>query len=152
MRIAIGSDHAGFQLKQTILTLLKELGHDYQDFGCYEAAAVDYPDIAGPLAEAVAAGEFPLGILACGTGAGMAVSANKIPDVRAVVAHDVFTARQMRQHLNAQVLCLGERIVGPGLAQELVQAFLTADFEGGRHERRVDKIRAMERRNTPATA
>ena len=82
----------------------------------------------------------------------MAVSANKISDVRAVVAHDVFTARQMRQHLNAQVLCLGERIVGPGLAQELVQAFLTADFEGGRHERRVDKIRAMERQHTPASA
>lgn len=115
-----------------------------EDFGCHDASQVDYPDIAVPVAEAVARGACDLAVLVCGSGAGMAVTANKVRGVRAVVAHDVFTAHQAREHLDAQVLCLGERIIGPGLARDILHAYLSAGFEGGRHARRVDKIAALE--------
>ena len=150
MRIALGSDHAGFQLKQTVIELLQELGYEYEDFGCYDAASVDYPDIARPVAEAVAASTFERGILVCGTGAGMAITANKLKGIRAVVANDIFTAHQAREHLNAQIICMGERIIGPGVAQEVVRAFLSAEFEGGRHARRIEKVMAIEQEREKA--
>ncbi|MBI2886448.1 MAG: ribose 5-phosphate isomerase B [Chloroflexi bacterium] len=144
MRIALGSDHAGFQLKQVVIEVLQELGYEYTDFGCFDAAAVDYPDIARPVAEAVGAATYQRAILVCGTGAGMAIAANKVRGIRAVVANDIFTAHQAREHLDAHILCLGERIIGPGVAREVVQSFLAAEFEGGRHARRVAKVEAIE--------
>ncbi|HLC29481.1 MAG TPA: ribose 5-phosphate isomerase B [Dehalococcoidia bacterium] len=152
LRIAVGSDHAGFHLKQQINALLEELGHEYYDFGCDDPGAVDYPDIAQPVAEAVASGEFERGILVCGTGAGMAIAANKVQGIRAVVANDIFTAHQSREHLDAQVLCLGERVVGPGMAMEIVRAYLDADFEGGRHRRRLEKIQRLEDRSVTTSS
>ncbi len=150
MVIAIGSDQAGFSLKRVLLEGLSELGYEYHDFGCHSAEPVDYPDIAHAVAEAVASGRFERAILVCGTGAGMAVTANKTPGVRAVVANDTFTAHQAREHLDAQVLCLGERIVGPGLARDIVKTYLSASFEGGRHERRIRKIEAVPSSSIPA--
>lgn len=152
MRIALGSDHAGFQLKQIVMALLQGLGYEYHDFGCYDTASVDYPDIARPVAEAVAEGAFQRGILVCGTGAGMCIAANKVPGIRAVVANDIFTAHQCREHLNAQILCLGERIIGPGVALDIVQAYLAAEFEGGRHARRLGKIMALEEEGVGTTS
>ncbi len=131
-------------MKQQLLGVLQELGHEYRDFGCYDPESIDYPDIAEPVAQAVARREYDCAILVCGTGAGMGITANKVRGIRAVVANDIFTAHQAREHLNAQVLCLGERIVGPGVAAEIVRAYLDAKFQGGRHARRVDKIHAIE--------
>lgn len=152
MRIALGSDHAGFRLKQVVLEVLQELGYQYHDFGCYDAAPVDYPDIALPVAEAVVRDAFQRGILVCGTGAGMAIAANKLKGIRAVVASDVFTAHQAREHLDAQILCLGERVIGPGVARDVVRSFLAAEFQGGRHERRVGKLAAIEQEKTRASS
>ena len=151
MVIAIGSDHAGFSLKQAVLEALFDLGYEYHDFGCDSAESVDYPDIAHIVAEAVTSGRFERAILVCGTGAGMAVTANKTAGIRAVVASDTFTAHQAREHLDAQVLCLGERIIGPGLARDIVNTYLTASFEGGRHARRISKIEAVASASPPAT-
>lgn len=131
-------------MKQQLLGVLQELGQEFRDFGCYDPESIDYPDIAAPVARAVARGEYDCAILVCGTGAGMGITANKVRGIRAVVANDIFTAHQAREHLNAQVLCLGERIVGPGVAAEIVRAYLDAEFQGGRHARRVDKIHAIE--------
>ena len=132
--------------------MLDELGHNYHDFGCHGPESIDYPDIAEPVAQAVARGEYDRAILVCGTGAGMGIAANKVRGIRAVVANDIFTAHQAREHLNAQVLCLGERIVGPGVAAEIVRSYLQAEFEGGRHARRVDKIHAIEASSTEKAA
>ena len=145
MRIAVGSDHAGFHLKETIKGLLAELGHTYEDFGCYDTAAIDYPDIGFPVAEAVAQGRFDQGILVCGSGIGMCIVANKVPGIRAAVCHDTFSARGAREHNDANILCLGERVIGSGLAREIVTAYLSSDFVGGRHARRLEKIHARER-------
>ncbi|MBI2908903.1 MAG: ribose 5-phosphate isomerase B [Chloroflexi bacterium] len=145
MRIAVGCDHAGLSLKQSIMGVLSEMGHEYDDFGCYDAASVDYPDIAKAVAEAVASGDFEHGILVCSTGIGMSMAANKVPDVRAALCHDTFSARRTREHNDANVLCLGASVVGPGLAEEIVKAYLAAEFAGGRHLRRVEKIRALEK-------
>ena len=144
MRIAIGSDHRGFALKEALKELLAELGHEWVDFGCQGEEAVDYPDIARPLAEAMAAGEYQRGILICGSGVGMSIAANKVKGVRAALCHDTFAARLARRHNDANVLCLGGWCIGRGVAEEIVRVFLSEDFEGGRHARRVDKIRAME--------
>jgi len=144
VRIAIGSDHRGFALKENLKELLVELGHQWVDFGCQGEDAVDYPDIARPLGEAVAAGEYQRGILICGNGIGMSIAANKVKDVRAALCHDTFAARLARQHNDANVLCLGAWCIGRGLAEEIVRVFLSEDFEGGRHGRRIEKIRAME--------
>ncbi len=143
MRIAIGSDHRGLEMKKQALKLLAECGHRYHDFGTHNSDPVDYPDIAGRVAEAVASGEFERGILVCGTGIGMCIAANKIKGIRAAVAHDVFTATRARQHNDANVLCLaGEDDSAP--LPEILGAFLTGEFEGGRHQRRLDKIKDME--------
>lgn len=145
MRIAIGCDHWGVELKQTIIKLLIEMGHSYEDFGSYTAESIDYPDIAKKVGEAVARGEFERGILICNNGIGMSMAANKVKGIRAALCYTAFNARRTRQHNDANVLCLGagkEQKQEP--VAEIVNAFLTAEFEGGRHQRRVDKMKAME--------
>ena len=142
MRIAIGCDHWGVNLKQSVIKSITDAGHSYEDFGCYTTDSVDYPDIAKKVAEAVAKGDFERGILICNTGIGMSVAANKVMGIRAALCRDVFSARLARQHNDANILCLAA--VGQETADEIVETFLTTDFEGGRHERRLGKIRAME--------
>ena len=144
MRIAIGSDHRGFGLKEALKGLLAELGHEWVDFGCQTEEPVDYPDIARPLAEAVSAGEYERGILICGSGVGMSIAANRVKGVRAALCGNSFTARLARRHNDANVLCLGSWCIGQGLAEDIVRVFLSEDFEGGRHARRLEKIRAIE--------
>ncbi len=140
MRIAIGCDHGGVELKQAIGEHLAAAGHDINDLGTHASDSVDYPDYGKAVAGAVAAGEADRGVLVCGTGQGMAMTANKVDGVRTGVCGDVFSARMICNHNNAQVLCLGARVTGPSLALEIVDAFVGADFEGGRHSRRVEKI------------
>ena len=144
MRIAVGSDHAGYHLKEALKEHLQSLGHDVADLGCPDEASVDYPDIARLLAESVAAGEHDLGVLICSNGVGMSIAANKVKGVRAALCGDTFSARRARQHTDANVLCLGSWSVGQGVAREILDAFLEGQFEGGRHTRRVDKIKAIE--------
>jgi len=144
VRIAIGSDHRGFALKEALKELLAELGHEWVDFGCQSEEPVDYPDIGRPVAVAVAAGEYQRGILTCGSGVGMSIAADKVKGVRAALCENSFTARLARRHNDANVLCLGSWCIGQGLAEDIVRVFLSEDFEGGRHARRLDKIRAME--------
>ena len=143
MRIAIGCDHHGLNLKQSIIKLITEAGHSYEDFGCYTTDPVDYPDIAKKVAEAVATSNFERGVLICYTGIGMSIAANKVKGIRAALCHNARSAGYARQHNDANILCLGageeqDRI------PEIVNAFLTGEFEGGRHQRRLDKIRDME--------
>ena len=143
MRIAIGCDHRALKLKQFVMELITEAGHTYEDFGGYTTDSVDYPDIAKDVAEAVARGDFDRGILICGTGIGMSIAANKVKGIRAALCHDAFCARRARQHNDANILCFGAR-EEQGPVAEIVDAFLTSEFEGGRHQRRVDKMRSME--------
>ncbi len=143
MRIAIGCDHRGLNLKQFVIKLIAEAEHSYKDFGCYTTDSVDYPDIAKKVAEAVTRGYFERGILICSTGIGMSIAANKVKGMRAALCHDVFSARRARQHNDANILCLGAQ-EEQRLIPEIVNAFLTSEFEGGRHQRRVDKIRDIE--------
>lgn len=142
MRIALGSDHAGLELKAALIEHLRAAGHELVDHGAYEDRSVDYPDFAQVVGRAVATGEADRGLLVCGTGQGMAIAANKIPGVRAAVVSDTFSARMAMAHNDARVLCLGQRVVGPGLALDIVDAWLATEFEGGRHARRVGKIEA----------
>ena len=145
MRVAIGTDHRGVELKKTVVDLLKARGHDYQDFGSYNTESVDFPDFAVKVAEGVGGGEFERGILICDTGIGMCIAANKVKGVRAALCYTAFNARRARQHNNANILCLGageEQLQDP--VSEILDAFLNTDFEGGRHQRRLDKIKAME--------
>ncbi len=142
MRIAIGCDHRGLKLKQTVMKLLAAAGHSYQDFGCYTEESVDYPDIALKVAKAVANGEFDRGILICSTGIGMCIAANKVRGIRAALAYDAFAAERACQHNDANILCLGAE--KPKEIPEIINAFLTCKFEGGRHQRRIDKIKEME--------
>jgi ribose 5-phosphate isomerase B len=143
MRIAIGADHRGLELKQFIIKLLSQMGHSYEDFGSYTAEPVDYPDIAKKVAERVASGDFDRGILICDTGIGMSIAANKVKGIRAALCHDAFSARRARQHNDANILCLGTSGTQDTVRQ-IVEVFLNTQFEGGRHQKRVDKIRAME--------
>ncbi|MBR3593195.1 MAG: ribose 5-phosphate isomerase B [Clostridia bacterium] len=143
--IAIGCDHGGLELKNAILEHLKNRGVEYKDFGIYENKSVDYPDIAVPVCNFVAEGSAEKGILVCGTGIGMSIAANKIKGIRAAVCTDHFSTKYTRLHNNTNVLCLGGRVIGPGLALELVDLFLDTPFEGGRHQTRIDKIAALER-------
>ena len=145
MRIAIGCDHRGLKFKQFVIKLIAEAEHSYEDFGCYTTDSVDYPDIAKKVAEAVARGDFERGILICNNGIGMSIAANKVRGIRAAPCYNAFNARRARQHNDANILCLGageEQEQEP--VPEIVNAFLTGQFEGGRHQRRVDKIRDME--------
>ncbi|MBQ7046049.1 MAG: ribose 5-phosphate isomerase B [Clostridia bacterium] len=142
--IAIGCDHGGIELKNEICAYLKENGVDFKDFGINDKTSVDYPDIAFPVAQSVVNGECEKAILVCGTGIGMSMAANKVKGIRAAVCSDHFSAKYTRLHNNANVLCLGGRVIGPGLAIELVDLFLNTEFEGGRHKTRIDKIAAIE--------
>jgi len=144
MRIAIGADHAGYELKEIIKHTLDELRTPYKDVGTYSDDSVDYPDFAARVAHGVAAGEFDRGILICGTGIGMALAANKFGGVRAAPVVDLETARLSREHNNANVLALGARVTSPERALDIVRIFLKTEFEGGRHERRLNKIAALE--------
>lgn len=143
MRVAIGSDHRGVDLKKTVVKLVTDAGHSYQDFGTNSTESVDYPDIAKKVAVAVARGDFNRGILICGTGIGMCIAANKIKGIRAAQCYDTFCAVRSRQHNDANILCLGAKESQAQL-KEIVGTFLSTEFEGGRHEARVDKIKAME--------
>lgn len=145
MKIAIGADHGGFSLKEDIKQLLDELGYEYQDFGTHSRDSVDYPDVAVPVAQAVAAGQFDRGILICGTGIGIGIAANKVKGIRAALVHDTFSAHASREHNDANILTMGERVIGPGLARDIVKIWLSTEFEGGRHERRVTKIMDIEK-------
>lgn len=144
MKIAISSDHGGNNLRKEIIALLDELNIEYEDFGPQSSDSVDYPDYALPVAEGVASGKFDRGILICGTGIGMSIAANKVKGIRCALVHDVFSAKATRCHNDSNVLAMGERVIGPGLAREIVTAWLNTDFEGGRHERRVNKITELE--------
>lgn len=140
IKVAIGSDHGGFEYKASIIKALQVKGYDVVDMGTYSPESCDYPIIAKKVARAVAKGDFEKGILVCGTGIGMSMAANKVKGIRAAVCGDTFSARATRAHNNANILCLGQRVVGEGLALDIVDIWLTTKFEGGRHERRVNMI------------
>lgn len=142
-RIAIGSDHAGFALKGAVAAHLASLGYETVDCGTYSVDRVDYPDFGAAVGRSVASGEAEAGIAMCGSGIGICIAANKIPGVRAATVHDVTSAHLAREHNNANIICLGERLVGPAVALEAVTAWLNASFEGGRHAGRVAKIDAL---------
>lgn len=145
MQVYIGSDHAGYQLKEVIQDHLKDSGHEVVDLGVFtDVNKVDYPDIAREVGEKVNENKGSLGILACGSGIGVCIAANKVKGIRAANVHDVTTAKYARLHNNANVMTLGERMVGTEVAKDIVDAFLGAEFEGGRHEKRVGKITKME--------
>ena len=146
MKIAIGCDHGGFELKNEIIKYLESENYEVKDFGTYSTYSCDYPDIAQPVAEAVAAKEFDFGILICGTGIGIGIAANKVPGIRAALCSDTFSAHATREHNNANILTMGQRVVGTGLALEIVKTFLNAEFEGDRHLKRIDKITAIEKK------
>jgi len=144
--VAVACDHGGFDLKATVMAVLQALGHEVEDLGTYDRSSCDYPDYAQKVAEGVASGTYDRGVLICGTGIGMSIAANKVAGVRAALCNEVYSARMARAHNDANVLCLGARVVGPGVAEEIVRAFFTTEHEGGRHARRVDKIRLLEQR------
>ena len=144
IRIAVGADHAGFHVKETIKKFLREAGYECDDLGTSSEESVDYPDFARAVAERVASGRDALGILACGTGIGMAIAANKVPGIRAATAHDPMTARLAREHNDANILTLGGRVLDDAQAVEVVRDFLEARYTGGRHQRRIDKISEMD--------
>ncbi|MGH4051873.1 MAG: ribose 5-phosphate isomerase B [Clostridium sp.] len=148
MKIALGSDHGGFGLKKEIITYLESKKIEVKDFGTYTQESCDYPDYALKVAEEVAAGNFEFGIIVCGTGIGVSIVANKVPAIRAALCSDTFSAHATRQHNNANILTLGARVVGVGLALDIVEVFISAKFEGDRHQKRIDKITKIEERYT----
>lgn len=143
--VAIACDHGGYELKLDVIRHLEEKGIVYEDFGCNSTESVDYPDYGIPAAKAVAEGKFDAAILICGTGIGMSLCANKVKGIRAAVCSDTFCARMTRAHNNANVLCMGARVIGLGVALDIVDAFLGTEFEGGRHATRVEKVMAEEK-------
>ncbi len=145
MRIAVGSDHRGVSMRAKIVHLLNNLGHEVDDVGAFNDKSVDYPDVAAVVARKVSKKEADRGILICGTGLGMAIVANKFPGVRAAPCHDSVTAELSRRHNDLNVLCLSGDILGERLVDRLVETWLNTEFEGGRHQRRVDKVKAIER-------
>ena len=148
MRLALASDHAGYDLKQELAVFLDGTGHEVEDLGTHSREPVDYPDAGEAIGEALRSGRAERGIIVCGSGAGVSIAANKIPGVRAAVCHDTYTAHQAVEHDDLNVLCLGSRVIGGSLATEIVTAFLSARFSGEeRHRRRLDKVLAIERRN-----
>jgi len=143
--LAIGSDHAGFVLKEQLKAHLKETGVAFFDFGTDSEASCDYPEIAARLCAGVVSGQYELGILVCGTGVGMSMAANKARGIRAAHCNETYSAKYARLHNDANVLCMGARVVGPGAAEEICDVFLQTAFEGGRHQRRVDMIMELEK-------
>ena len=146
MKIALGSDHGGFNLKEEIKKWLKEKGYCLMDYGTFSTESCDYPDIAAKVARAVASGECTHGIIVCGTGIGVSIVANKVSGIRAALCHDTFSAKAAREHNDANVLTLGERVIGRGLAIDIVETWLEASFSGGRHQRRVDIINDLDKK------
>lgn len=144
VRIAIGCDHRGVELKEFVIELLPKAGYSYEDFGTYTSDPVDYPDIAKKVAAAVTSGQFDYGILICGTGIGMCIVANKVRGIRAALTYNVFSAHRAREHINANILCLAAE-EGKAQVPAMLEAFLDTKFEGGRHQRRIDKISDMEK-------
>jgi ribose 5-phosphate isomerase B len=140
MKIAIGSDHGGFAYKEMIVSFLRDNGHQPFDLGCFANESVDYPAFADKVVEQVRTGECTLGILVCGTGIGMSIAANRHRDIRAALCHESFSARMSREHNNANILCLGGRVIGPEIALDIVRAWLETEFAGGRHQRRLDML------------
>ncbi|MGI8385773.1 ribose 5-phosphate isomerase B [Robertmurraya sp. P23] len=145
MKVAIASDHGGVNIREEIKSLMDEIGIKYDDFGCECDTSVDYPDFALPVAQKVANGEYDRGILICGTGIGMSIAANKVNGIRCALVHDVFSAKATRQHNDSNMLAMGERVIGPGLAREIALAWLETEFEGGRHANRIGKISDYEK-------
>jgi len=144
MKVIISGDHAGMTIRNEVKTVLDELGFEYEDVGADCTKSVDYPDYALPAAERVANGEFDRGILVCGTGIGVSISANKVKGIRCALVHDVFSAKSTREHNDSNILAMGERVIGPGLAREIARAWLTTEFDGGRHLNRINKITDYE--------
>lgn len=144
MLVAIGSDHGGFNLKEEIKKMFVEQNIQFQDLGTHSAESIDYPEIAQKVGQAVISKECTCGIIICGTGIGVSIAANKIKGIRAALCHDVFSAQMSREHNDANILTMGERVIGPGLACLIVSTWLQTEFAGGRHGRRVDKISQLE--------
>ena len=141
MKVAIGCDHGGLDLKDIVKSVLEELGHEIDDQGCNSSESVDYPNFAKAVSLLVKDGKCERGILICGTGIGMSMAANRIPGIRAALCHEMFSARMSREHNDANVLCLGARVIGQGLAAETVRTWMTTDFAGGRHLRRIEMFK-----------
>lgn len=144
MKVAIGSDHGGLDLKETVISVLQGLGIEVDDLGTHDRNSCDYPDYAQKVSEGVASGAYERGVLICGTGIGMSIAANKVQGIRAALCNEVYSAQMARAHNDANILCMGARVVGSGVAGEIVKAFFTSEHEGGRHARRVEKIRLLE--------
>ena len=146
MKVAIGCDHGGIDLKEAVMAALQELQINVIDMGTHDRNSCDYPDFAQKVSEAVVSGECEQGVLICGTGLGMSMAANKVKGIRAALCNEVFSAKMARAHNDANILCLGARVVGSGVAQEIAKAYFSGSFEGGRHARRVEKISALDAR------
>ena len=144
MKVVIGSDHGGFELKQILAAHLKEKGFDVTDVGCYDTNSVDYPDIAEKACKLVTTGECAWGVLVCGTGIGISIAANKVSGIRCALVSNEYCAEMTKRHNNANMLAFGGRVTGPDLAKNILNAYINAEFEGGRHQNRVDKITALE--------
>jgi ribose 5-phosphate isomerase B len=144
-RVAVGSDHAGYQLKEQLADHLRAAGHEVEDLGTHSEESVDYPEYGALVARAVVNGDADYGVCVCGTGIGIGIAANKVKGARAAVVHDATSARMARQHNDANVVCVGARLTGPQAAADAIDAFLGAEFEGGRHQRRIDEITDLER-------
>lgn len=138
MKIAIGSDHGGFEMKEVVVDFLKEQGHTVEDVGCHSKNSVDYPEFSDKVCQQILVGDCELGILLCGTGIGMSLAANRNKEIRAALCHESYTARMSRQHNNANILCLGGRVLGIEVALDIVGTWIETPFEGGRHQRRID--------------
>lgn len=144
MKIAVACDHGGLRLKSVVMEWLEKQGYEIIDFGTYNEESCDYPDFASKAAKAVVRGDCDKGIVICGTGIGVSITANKIKGIRCALVHDVFSAKATRQHNDTNMLAMGQRVVGEGLALEIVKAWLTSDFEGGRHIQRIEKMMSYE--------
>ena len=144
MKIALGCDHGGYELKQYVITVLEQLGHEYEDFGCYSTESCDYADFGVPAARAVAEGRCDRGIVICTTGIGISIAANKVKGIRCALCSEPLSAEMTRKHNNANMLAMGAGFTGKNMAERMVEVFLSTEFEGGRHERRVNKIMALE--------
>ena len=139
MNIAIGADHGGYELKQEVILLLEKLNHDVHDVGCYSVDSVDYPPFAEAVCESIIKGECEVGILICGTGLGMSMAANRHRKIRAANCHNEYTARMSREHNDANVLCIGARVLGAGVVEEIIKVWLETDFAAGRHQQRIQQ-------------
>jgi ribose 5-phosphate isomerase B len=144
MKIAIGSDHAGYQMKELLKSAIREFGHEVKDFGTFSENSCDYPDFGRKVALSVKAGDHDYGVLICGTGIGMCMVANKVPGIRAALCCNIYMAEMSRRHNDANILVLGGRVIGTDLAREMLRTFLATRFEGDRHKRRVEKIMSMD--------